>query len=452
MREIDAKMVEAIKDVRQNLAELVAIPSISSDPSYEPAIYECAEKLRGKLSDLGAAAQLIDTTGYPLVIGRIETNPAAPTVGIYNHYDVQPIASPDEWASDPFSLAEVDGKWVGRGASDNKGNLVVALKSVELALQMNLPLNFQFIYEGEEEDGSRSFDKGLRSAKYLLDPDLVIIADSGWISRDQPSVKYGLRGLLYMHWNIRTAAKNCHSGAVGGTARNPIVELAEAATRCIDAKSGKILIPGIYDDVRPVEKAEIECWLSSGLEADAFISKYGLEAPRHTEMAQVLQAVWCRPTFEVHGLAGGYSKRDGRMTVIPKDAQLLVSMRLVSDQEPDRVFSLVKEYLRNVNPHIDVTRALSAKPYLGKFDSPVVTNACNALEKTFGKPVLRIRSGGSIGAVSSIHDTLGEPEIILMGFGLPEHGSHGPNEFFDQEMAEGGLKAYTEYFQLIARV
>lgn len=447
MADFNSKLPKVMKDFKEELSDLVSIPSISSDPDYEDSIYTCAEILKKKLKSLGAETSLIKTSGYPLVVGEIKNKTDAKTIAIYNHYDVQPIASPGEWKSDPFELVEDGDRWFARGASDDKGNLLVAFKAVKLTLEENLPLNFQFIYEGEEETGSLNFWEGLEKAEQLLDPDIVIVADGGWMSRSQPTIEYGLRGLLYMHWNLVIAQRNAHSGSVGGAARNPILEISEACSRCFNSKTGEIKIPGVYDDVRELESGELGSWIKSEFEVDQFMKKYGLNSLRDDRKAEVLKAIWAKPTFEAHGLVGGYMKKDGRMTVLPAEAQLLVSMRLVADQDPDRVFGLVREYLNQINPDIDAVKVSAAKPYLGDFDSPNLDAASKALTETFNLPVAKIRAGGSIGAVSTMYDTLGKPEILLMAFGLPEHGAHGPNEFFDLEMAEGGIKAYFKYFQ-----
>lgn len=452
MTDLNSKLPKVMDGFMNELSDLVSIPSVSSDPDYEESIHKCAEILKGKLENMGAKTRLIQTSGYPLVVGNISNKKAVKTIAIYNHYDVQPIASPDEWKSAPFELAQDGDKWYARGASDDKGNLLVVLKAVKLAIRENLPINFQFIYEGEEEKGSPNFVEGLKKAKQYLNPDIVIVADGGWISRNQPTIEYGLRGLLYMHWNLKTARKNAHSGSVGGAARNPILEVAEACSRCIDAKTGKIKIPGVYDDVRKLKPGELESWMESGFEVDQFMQKHGLHSLRSNRLEEVLKAIWARPTFEAHGLVGGYMKKDGRMTVLPKETQLLVSMRLVADQDPDKIFELVKRHLEKINPDIEVVKVSAAKPYLGKFDSPNLQAASRALNETFGLPVAKIRAGGSIGAVPTMYDILGQPEILLMAFGLPEHGAHGPNEYFDHKMAQGGIKAYFKYFETIVNL
>ncbi len=449
MSDFDFNLAKVMDDFAAELSELVAIPSVSSDPDYKKSIQKAAGFLKEKLAELGATTELVETSGYPLLVGHKENDPGAKTIGIYNHYDVQPIAAPEEWESDPFRLKEKKDRWYGRGASDDKGNLLVALKAVQLAIGENLPLNFQFIYEGEEEVGSPHFEEGLEKARQYLNPDIVIVADGGWMSRKQPTVEYGLRGLLYMHWNLKTASSNAHSGSVGGAARNPLLEIAEVLSRCIDAKTGEIKIPGIYEKVRNLKPGEFEGWLKSGFDIKHFMKEHGLRSLRTTDKEKVLKAIWAKPTFEVHSLVGGYMKKDGRMTVLPKGGQLLVSMRLVADQDPDEVFKQVKQYVKEINPDVEVVKVSAAKPYLGEFNSPNLEAASRALNETFGLPIAKIRAGGSIGAVPTMYEVLGQPEILLMAFGLPEHGAHGPNEYFDHQMAEGGIKSYLKYFQLM---
>lgn len=451
MSSIDAYVEQIMaEEFADELKQLVAIPSISSDPEYKGSILECASYLERRLKDLGAKPELVETAGYPLLVARIENDPSMPTVAIYNHYDVQPIAEPDKWESDPFILSISDGKYFGRGASDDKGNLVVALKAVELALKENLPLNFELIYEGEEEKGSPNFKEGIDKVREFLKPDSIVVADGGWLSRERPSIEYGLRGLLYMHWNLKTGEKGAHSGSVGGAARNPLEELMEAVSKCHNPRSGEILIPGIYDKVREPKDEEIQHWVDSGFDPDAFMKAHRLKDLRVRDKVALLRTIWAQPTFEVHGCIGGYMKKDGRMTVVPPAGQLLVSMRLVADQDPDEVFDLVTRYLAKLNPEIEVKKVSAAKPYLGEFDSREINAASRALEESFSLPVSKIRSGGSIGAVVEMYEALNHPPILIMAFSLPEHGVHGPNEYFDKRQAQGGIKTFFHYFKSIS--
>ena len=431
------------------LKQLVAFPSISSDPGYRESLFECASYLQGKLENIHAETKMIETKGYPLIVAKIERNPLWPTIAIYNHYDVQPIAEPDKWESDPFVLRAKNGKYFGRGASDNKGNLLIALKAVERALEHDIALNFEFIYEGEEESGSPNFKEGMYKAKKFLNPDSIIVADAGWVSKDQPSIIYGLRGLLYMHWDLKTGDKSMHSGGFGGAVRNPVEELMQVVVKCHDSKTGRILIPGVYEKVKEPDKEEVKNWMDVDIDAEKLIKIHKLTNLRVKDKVSLLKALWAMPTFEVHGCIGGYMKKDGRMTVIPPEAQLLVSMRLVLDQKPEEIFELVTRYVAKLNPDIEVKMVSAANPYVGDYNSKEIRNASQSLKNCFGFPVVKIRMGGSIGAVVDMHDILGKPQMLLMSFGLPEYGTHGPNEYFEQKQADRGISAFLNYFKLM---
>lgn len=439
-----------MKEFKEELSKLVSIPSISSDPEYEEEIRKCASLLEKKLKKLGANVEIIETPGNPLIIGSLKNHENAETVAIYNHYDVQPIASPEEWETRPFELEEKNGKYCGRGASDDKGNLLAVLKAVEVAVEKDLPLNFQFIYEGEEESGSPNFEEGLEKAKDMLDPDAVLVADGGWLSKENPSVEYGLRGILYMHWNLRTADKNSHSGAVGGPARNPLLELFEAASGCIDSGTGEIQIPGVYGNVKEPSQEEIEYWKKSEFNVEQFKESHHLRKLRFEDRVKVLKAIWARPTFEIHGCIGGCMKKDATMTVMPGDGQLLVSMRLVPDQDPQRILELVRNHVKKINPEIEIKKAGCIEPYLTDFESKSIEAAAKSLKEVFDLPVAVKRAGGSIGAVPIMNQLLGNPEIIVMAFSLPEDNAHAPNESFDKGQAKGAIKSYLNYFRLLS--
>ncbi len=429
------------------LAELVRLPTVSSAPDRTESIRECAELLQSRLAALGAATRLVDTPRHPLLVGRLERDPTYPTVALYNHYDVQPIAKPDEWESDPFRL-RVDGeKYVGRGASDDKGNLVVGLHAVEEALKRELALNFEFIYEGEEEVGSPNFGTALGSVHDFLKPDSILVLDGAWVSRQRPAIQYGCRGLLYMHWNLRTGTAPVHSGLLGGAARNPLAELMAAAVQCCELRTGEIRIPGVAELATPTTAAEVACWLQAEPGPEELMETYGLKGLRTHDDVELVSALLARPTFEIHGCVGGYMKRDGKMTVIPDQAQLLVSMRLAPGQNPDTVFDLVRDYMGSVNTDIEIVKVAAAHSFSGDADSPAIAAACRALEDAFGTPTCKTRSAATIGAVAEMYQQLGAPPTFLMAFSLSEHGLHSPNEYFDRAQAAGGIQALINYFR-----
>ena len=428
------------------MKQLVEFRSVSSDPECTDGVRECACWLQSRLENLPAETRRIETEGHPLIFARIEKDPSYPTVAIYNHYDVQPIAAPDQWRSDPFTLCVDGDRWYGRGATDNKGNLLAALHAAQLALEHGLKLNLEFIYEGEEEVGSPNFRQGLDHCRDFLKPDCIVAADGKWLSRERPCISYGSRGLLLMHWNLRTAEKGGHSGTLGGVARNPLAELMAAFTQCYDPKTMRIPIPGIYDKVREPTEAEVRAWMNAELEPEELMAAYTLKDIRTKDKEAMVRATLANPTFEVHGCVGGYMKKDGKMTVIPPEGQLLLSMRLAPDQDPDEIFEQVRRFVAELNPDIDVRKAETCRCYSGDPESKAIRAAAQALQDTFGHAASVSRTGATIGALAEMADALGAP-AFMMGFSLSEHAAHGPNEYFERQQAEGGVKTLFQFFR-----
>jgi acetylornithine deacetylase/succinyl-diaminopimelate desuccinylase-like protein len=249
---------------------------------------------------------------------------------------------------------------------------------------------------------------------------------------------------------LRTSEKDAHSGLTGGAARNPLTELAEVAHRCVDAETGRIKIPGFYDDVVKPTKAEIKSFLASGFKVDRFMKAYGFQSLRTKDPADVLQRIWAMPTFEVHGLAGGYHG-PGVKTVVPAHGELKISMRLVPNQTPDKAFRLLERFVKKCNPRVKVVREGRLEPFKGTFDGPYVEAVTKAVRAGFGKDPAFIREGGSIGAVVSMQRAWKAP-ILFLGLSLPEHGYHAPNEYYDWGQASGGMKAFAQYFAEVAKI
>jgi acetylornithine deacetylase/succinyl-diaminopimelate desuccinylase-like protein len=249
---------------------------------------------------------------------------------------------------------------------------------------------------------------------------------------------------------LRTSEKDAHSGLTGGAARNPLTELADVVHDCVDAKTGRIKIPGFYDDVVRPTKAEVKSFLASGFRVDRFMKAYGFQSLRTKDAADVMQRIWAMPTFEVHGLVGGYHG-PGVKTVVPAHGELKVSMRLVPNQTPDKAFRLLERFVKKCNPRIKVEREGRLEPFRGIFEGPNVEAVKSAVRAGFGKEPAFIREGGSIGAVVSMQRTWKVP-ILFLGLSLPEHGYHAPNEYYDWGQASGGMKAFVRYFEEVAKI
>ena len=261
---------------------------------------------------------------------------------------------------------------------------------------------------------------------------------------------YGLRGLLGARLSLRTGEVDAHSGVTGGAARNPLTELCALAHACVDAKTGRVKIPRFYDDVIPPTKAEMKSFLASGFQVKRFMEAYRFQTLRTTQIEDVLRRIWASPTFEVHGLVGGYTG-PGVKTVVPGSGELKVSMRLVPNQRPEQVFRLFKQFVATQNPRVKVEAEGMLQPFRGVFDGPYAEAAKRAIKAGFGKEPAFIREGGSIGAVSILQRAWKVP-ILFMGLSLPEHGYHAPNEYFDWGQASGGMRMFAAYFEELSKM
>ncbi|MCP9438970.1 MAG: M20/M25/M40 family metallo-hydrolase [Nitrospira sp.] len=429
------------------LAQMVQVPSISMDPSRAGDIRRMAELASNCLTELGAEATIVETGGYPLVSGGWTLGAQYPTVTVYNHLDVQPAQEP-EWKREPFAFKKEDGIYHGRGATDDKGPALSALFGAFCAIDQGVPINIRFVWELEEEIGSPHFAAGLKNRAAVPRPDSVVVSDTIWIAKGRPAVPYGLRGLVGARLTLRTGSKDAHSGLAGGAARNPLAELMEVVGGCVDAKTGKVKIPGFYDDVVEPTNEELKSFLRSGFQVDRFKAAYGFRSIRTNDPTEVMRRIWTMPTFEVHGLSGGY-QGSGIKTVVPSYGELKVSMRLVPNQVPETVFALLKRHIARLNPDVKVEREGVLRPFRGSLQGPYVEAIKRAMTKGFGKEPAFVREGGSIGAVVTMQQTWRVP-ILFMGLSLPEHGYHAPNEYFDWGQASGGIQAFAHYFSDLA--
>lgn len=452
MSEFDRQLTQYLADNRSRfedlLGRMVGVPSVSMDPERVKDVRRMADLGAQILTEFGAEAQVVETGGHPLVSGGWTTGTKHPVVTIYNHLDVQPAQEP-EWRQDPFAFRKEDGVYHGRGATDDKGPALTALFAAKFAIDQGLPINIRFLWELEEEIGSPHFAKTLRNRAVIPKPDSVVISDTIWISNDQPAIAVGLRGLLAVRCSLTTGSKDAHSGVTGGAARNPLVELAEVVAACVDAKSGRVKIPGFYRSVLPLSATERKSFLRSGFDVTRFMKAYGFQSLRSKHAGEVMERIWAKPTFEVHGLTGGY-QGPGVKTVVPWKGELKASMRLVPNQSPERVLELFTRHVAKINPSVKVECDGMLHPYKGWSTGPYVEAIQQAIRAGFGKAPAFTREGGSIGAVVSMEKAWKVP-ILFLGLSLPEHGYHAPNERFDWRQAAGGMKAFAAYFAELAK-
>jgi acetylornithine deacetylase/succinyl-diaminopimelate desuccinylase-like protein len=446
---IEAYIEETRPLFERTLGEMVEIPSVSMDPSRAGDVRRMAAYAAGLLRGLGAEAGIVETKGHPIVSGGWLTGRTHPTVTIYNHMDVQPAQEP-QWKQQPFEFHNEGGVYRGRGATDDKGPALTALLAARFAIEEGLPVNIRFLWELEEEIGSPNFAAALRNRREIPVPDSVVVSDTIWIAKGRPAMPYGLRGLAGARLTLRTGTNDAHSGVTGGAARNPLAELCEVAHACVDARTGRVKIPGFYDGVVAPTKAEMKNFLASGFNVERFKAVHGFTSLRATKADEVLRRIWASPTFEVHGLAGGYTG-PGIKTVVPAHGELKISMRLVPDQKPEKMFALLKRFVKKQNPNVAVEPEGMLQPFRGVFDGPYADAIRRSVRTGFGKEPAFIREGGSIGAVATMQRQWKVP-ILFLGLSLPEHGYHAPNEYFDWGQASGGMKAFAAYFAELAKM
>jgi acetylornithine deacetylase/succinyl-diaminopimelate desuccinylase-like protein len=278
----------------------------------------------------------------------------------------------------------------------------------------------------------------------------VVVSDTVWISRQRPALSAGLRGLLRVIFRLETAQTDQHSGSAGGAARNPIAELCQLASEIFDARTGRVKIPGFYEDVAPVTRRHIEDFKASGFSVKAFMKDHGFKSLRTTDAVDVMKRIWALPTFEIHGMVGGYTG-PGVKTVIPPRAELKATVRLVPDMKGDKVGRLIKAFVKKKAPDVTMEIGSSAPAYKGITTGPHVEAAKRAVRFAFGKDPVFVREGGTIGAVLSMEQILKVP-IVFMGLSLPDHGYHAPNENFDWGQAGGGMVAFAKLFEEMAAI
>ncbi len=434
------------------LRDFVEVPSISADPDRKADVERCAELGAATIRSFGGRAEIHRVPGgNPIVLGSFESGKGRPTVTVYNHLDVQPASKETEpWRTEPFKFTKQGDTYFGRGTTDDKGPALTALFGARAAMEAGAPVNVKFLWETEEEVGSPHFAETLRSIGSAAATDAVVVSDTVWISRGRPSLSAGLRGLQRMTFHLETAETDQHSGTTGGAARNPVAELAQIASEMFDARTGRVRIPGFYDDVEKLTKKQIADFKASGFSVKGFMKDHGFKSIRTKDPLEVMKRLWAMPTFEVHGLVGGYTG-PGVKTIVPPRAELKVSVRLVPNMTGEKVVKLVKAFVKKKNPDIRIEAGSSAAPYKGITSGPWVDAAANSIKFAFGKSPVFVREGGTIGAVLTMEQILKCP-IVFMGLSLPDHGYHAPNENYDWGQAGGGMVAFAKFFEQVAGI
>jgi acetylornithine deacetylase/succinyl-diaminopimelate desuccinylase-like protein len=428
----------------EELKEYLAISSVSALPQHASDVRLCAEWTKAEMTRIGLQnVRLEETPGHPIVYGEWLGAEGGPTILFYGHYDVQPVDPVNLWTSPPFEATIRDGEIYARGAADDKGQVFMHFKAVEAHMKQNgrLPVNMKFLIEGEEEVGSANLDNFITAHKDLLKSNVVVISDSPMFERGVPSICYGLRGLTYFQIDLRGTKSDLHSGSFGGAVANPAMVLAQVLAQMKD-KSGRVKIPNFYDDVVPLREEERREFAKLPFNERKY--KQDLGAPKLFGEAgyTTLERVWARPTFEVNGLLSGFTG-EGAKTVIPAVAMAKVSMRLVPNQDPQKIGDLFEAYVKKVTPktvELKVTRMHGGKPWMTAFDNPFVQAAGRAIEQGFGQRPVFNREGGSIPVVATFQEELGLP-CVLFGVGLPDENAHAPDEKLDLGNFHNGVIA-----------
>ena len=437
------------------LVELLKIPSVSADPAYQASVLEAAQFTCEKLKEAGCeVAEVIDTKGYPVVYGEKLIDPNLPTVLVYGHYDVQPPDPIELWESGPFepviktSELHPEGAIYARGACDDKGQFFMHVKAFEAMMAENqLPCNIKFMIEGEEEVGSDSLGAFLEANKERLSSDIILISDTGMISRDIPSIQTGLRGLSYVEVEVTGPNRDLHSGVYGGAVVNPINALSKMIASLHDEK-GRITVTGFYDKVIELSASERAAMAAVPFDQNDYNKHLDVEDVSGEQGYSTTERASIRPTLDVNGIWGGYTG-EGAKTVLPSKAYAKISMRLVPDQDYNEITRLFTEHFLAIAPkgvRVKVTPHHGGAPYVTPIDSIGYLAAEKALETTFGVKPVPQRGGGSIPIVALFESVLGV-KSVLMGFGLDSDAIHSPNEHFGLFNYYKGIETIPHFFK-----
>ena len=426
------------------------MPTVSADPARAADIRRGGELAVETIRSFGGRPEVLRSReGSPVVHGVFDESPSLPSVTVYNHLDVQPASRDDGvWRTDPFVLTRDGDRYFGRGTTDDKGPALTALYGIRAAREASLPVNLRVLWEFEEEVGSPAFEEVVRASAARIRTDSILVSDTVWLTRTQPACPTSLRGFQGFRFVLQTGEEDRHSGDVGGPGRNPMVELMDVVARIVDARTGRVKIPGFYADVVPPTRRELEDFRRSGFSVRTYKKDFRLRSLRTEDPLEVMKRIWALPTFEVHGVAGGYAG-PGLKAIVPGRAEVFASCRLVADQTPEKVRRLVTAFVKKQNPDVRVHAEGGSLPYRGLTTGPLADAVREAMRFGFGRPPVFIRDGGTIGSVVTMEKVLRCP-VLFLGVSLPEHGYHAPNENFDWGQASRGIAAFARYFELVA--
>ncbi|MEO8478949.1 MAG: dipeptidase [Gemmatimonadota bacterium] len=435
------------------LAEFLAIPSVSTLPAHAGDCRRAAQWLVDQLFALGCpTVQMIEGAGHPVVWGESPDVPGAPTLLIYGHYDVQPADPFDEWHTPPFEASIRDGKLYARGAIDDKGQVFCLLKAYEASRDADgkPPINVRFIFEGEEECGGEVIFDLLKAEPERTKVDAVLVADMGYYAPGRPAVYTALRGICYVELAVRTLQRDLHSGHYGGVAPNAIETLCRMLTD-LKSEGGKIRVPKLYKSIEKPSKAERKGWAALPFDDESYLrDEVTAKALTGLKGFTVLERTWALPSFEIHGIRGGFTG-DGAKTVIPAAATAKVSMRLVPGLSLAFTFRQLEKAVARVAPDYadwELRLIHGADPVQIAVDHPAFAVLDRAFLEVVGRPTVAVRAGGSIPIVPQL--AAGGAPVLLTGIGLPDDGLHSPNEKVDLQQIWDGIRVFGRFFEMLA--
>ena len=447
--------IESNKDrFLQELFELIRIQSISSQKEHKEDMVNTAEYWKRTIKNAGAdKAEVISTKGNPVVYGEKTIDPSLPTVLVYGHYDVMPVDPVSLWESSPFEPEVRNGKIYARGADDDKGQAFMHAKAFEFMVKTDtLPCNVKFMIEGEEEIGSPSLATFCAENKEMLKSDIILASDTSMISLDCPSITIGLRGLAYMQVELTGPDHDLHSGLFGGAVANPANVLTKMVASLMD-DDGKITIPGFYDDVQVISEEERKLMAKAPFNEEAYKKAIDVDAVSGEKGYTTRERTGIRPSLDVNGIWSGYTK-EGSKTVLPSKAYAKISMRLVPDQKHEKIAELFENHFISIAPEtvtVKVKELHGGQAYVSPIDINGYRAASRAMEATFGKVPVPVRSGGSIPIISTFEQILGV-KSILMGFGLESDAIHSPNENYPLDNFFKGIETIPYFFKYFAEL
>ena len=446
--------IEANKErFLEELFELIRIPSISAESEHKPDMVRCAEKWKELLMAAGCdKAEVMPSDGNPVVYGEKTIDATKPTVLVYGHYDVMPVAPLELWKTQPFEPVVKDGKIWARGADDDKGQSFMQAKAFEYMVKTGqLPCNVKFMLEGEEEIGSPSLYGFCEKHKEMLKADVILVCDTSMIASNVPSITSGLRGLCYWEVEVTGANHDLHSGIYGGAVANPINILCKMIAGLHD-ENNHITIPGFYDDVLVISDEERALMAKAPFDEEAYKKELDIKAVHGEKGYTTKERTGIRPCLDVCGIWGGHTG-EGSKTVLPSKAYAKISTRLVANQDFNKISQLFKDYFESIAPdcvRVKVTPCHGGAAYVSPLEMKAYQAAEKAMETTYGTRPIPTRSGGSIPIVAGFEKILGT-KSILMGFGLGSDDIHAPNENYPLEQFFKGIETIPYFYEYFSK-